>query len=785
MLIEGILGGLLGTVNITLAQQQYYATKEEAISHVPTYIVPQDCFVWKDGSDPAKPWRVIPGTGCAHWVAHELGLGIFPSPWQRWEAGEIEPPLPEEAWYVCYDGFYINVGNVIAGRTEVEIKDAKVGDIWTNDALTHCGIVRQVGEDSILVEHCSNAQGGVVQTWYSSGKCWGADLGWVVVAVGDVSISGISGYPHYGDPVNPGDRIVIGGGRSLVVMKIPAEGGGTRLVTIGPNSDITLSFDSTTSTLAFEAFKGKVFNRIRNVKCPSEIRAPQCVSSVRGTEFLLETTMGGWIRNPANDHYYRLTEGQQSWLFDEAQAVAWGGHLVTINDEAEELWLRNTFGADKLFFIGLNDIAVEGEWGWVSGEPVTWTNWCSYEPNNGGYSYTNEDAGAMNFPCRTGNYAWNDLPAEVGVTGIVEVPEEPSPDTLITALEHSVEVSTPDGTESVIVPENHAVLATAAGLGEPHPIDPGSVDRWWELMSVTVASPVDLYVTDPLGRHVGTTPDGGIVNEIPDAEYTGPDASPEEILIPHPAEGSYDVTLLATGDGHYTLGVQALGVPNEPLIESHNGTIQTGESISYSVLLTEYPVDLTISSTAGGNVTTPGEGTFTYGNSTVVDLVAQPDDGYHFVTWTGNVSTIVDVEDASTTITMEGDYEITAKFEEIPSPPEPSGCFIATAVYGTPMAKEIQTLRDFRDEYLLTNPLGQAFVDLYYKLSPPIANFITDHPSLKPIVRAGLVPAVVMSTVVVNTTVTEKMVIIGSLMLVSMAVAIWVNRRHRRDSEYT
>jgi len=123
------------------------------------------------------------------------------------------------------------------------------------------------------------------------------------------------------------------------------------------------------------------------------------------------------------------------------------------------------------------------------------------------------------------------------------------------------------------------------------------------------------------------------------------------------------------------------------------------------------------------------------------------------------------------------------------SPPSPrrSGryCFIATAAYGTPMAEEIQTLREFRDEYLLINPLGQAFVDFYYKVSPPIAKFITEHPSLKPIVRAGLVPIVAMSTVVINTTAVEKAAIVGLLVLVSMAVVIWVIRRQRRDSEYT
>ena len=73
--------------------------------------------------------------------------------------------------------------------------------------------------------------------------------------------------------------------------------------------------------------------------------------------------------------------------------------------------------------------------------------------------------------------------------------------------------------------------------------------------------------------------------------------------------------------------------------------------------------DLTIFSTEGGSVTTPGEGTFTYATGTVVNLVATPDTGYHFVNWTGDVSAIANVYDATTTTTMNGDYEITANFE--------------------------------------------------------------------------------------------------------------------------
>ena len=77
-----------------------------------------------------------------------------------------------------------------------------------------------------------------------------------------------------------------------------------------------------------------------------------------------------------------------------------------------------------------------------------------------------------------------------------------------------------------------------------------------------------------------------------------------------------------------------------------------------------YQYVLSIFSTAGGG-TNPGVGTFTYNKGIVVNLVATPASGYRFVEWTGNVSTIADVYAAETTITINGDYSITAEFVAI------------------------------------------------------------------------------------------------------------------------
>lgn len=72
---------------------------------------------------------------------------------------------------------------------------------------------------------------------------------------------------------------------------------------------------------------------------------------------------------------------------------------------------------------------------------------------------------------------------------------------------------------------------------------------------------------------------------------------------------------------------------------------------------------LTIASTAGGTVDTPGMGTFTYSAGRVVNLVATADTGYQFGNWTGDVGTVANVKAAPTTITLNGNYSITANFE--------------------------------------------------------------------------------------------------------------------------
>ena len=149
--------------------------------------------------------------------------------------------------------------------------------------------------------------------------------------------------------------------------------------------------------------------------------------------------------------------------------------------------------------------------------------------------------------------------------------------------------------------------------------------------------------------------------------------------------------------------------------------------------------ELTVSSTTGGLVITPGEGTFGYSEGSVVSLFASSDAGYEFVNWIGD--SITNPYSPTITIAMNGDYSVMANFEEITS--TLPGCFIATAAYGTPIAEQIDVLREFRDVVLLESAVGSQFAALYYQLSPPIADFIAGNELLRTMVREFLVDPVV------------------------------------------
>jgi len=142
-------------------------------------------------------------------------------------------------------------------------------------------------------------------------------------------------------------------------------------------------------------------------------------------------------------------------------------------------------------------------------------------------------------------------------------------------------------------------------------------------------------------------------------------------LVTAPGEGTFAycesevVNLVAEADTCYEFveWTGDVGTIADVYAASTDITMDGDYFITANFVLLSY--DFTTNSTAGGSVTTPGEGTFPYDCGTVVDLIAEAEEGYRFVNWTGDIATIVDVEDATTTITMNDNYSVTANFEQM------------------------------------------------------------------------------------------------------------------------
>ncbi len=121
----------------------------------------------------------------------------------------------------------------------------------------------------------------------------------------------------------------------------------------------------------------------------------------------------GPVVNPANRNLYYLLS-QDRWGSSQARAQALGGNLVTVDDEAENKWIFDTFahfgGVERALWIGFNDLAQEGIFAWASGAPAGFTNWNPTEPNNSGAgeSFAHMIAKTTLLPADTAG-RWNDL----------------------------------------------------------------------------------------------------------------------------------------------------------------------------------------------------------------------------------------------------------------------------------------------------------------------------------------------------------------------------------------
>ena len=73
------------------------------------------------------------------------------------------------------------------------------------------------------------------------------------------------------------------------------------------------------------------------------------------------------------------------------------------------------------------------------------------------------------------------------------------------------------------------------------------------------------------------------------------------------------------------------------------------------------------------------------------------------------------------------------------------GCFIATAVYGSPLANEVMVLREYRDNVLHRSRHGRAFIWAYCQIGPPIAKLISNRSTTKALIRKYLLKPAIKS----------------------------------------
>jgi hypothetical protein len=88
---------------------------------------------------------------------------------------------------------------------------------------------------------------------------------------------------------------------------------------------------------------------------------------------------------------------------------------------------------------------------------------------------------------------------------------------------------------------------------------------------------------------------------------------------------------------------------------------------------------------------------------------------------------------------------IMEKKHSIVKPVSKKGCFVATAVYGSADAAQLEQFYVIRDQYLSKYFAGRLFIRFYYALSPSIAKWIENKPKIKSFTRRYILDRILKS----------------------------------------
>ncbi|MEO1348073.1 MAG: NF038122 family metalloprotease [Cyanobacteria bacterium J06635_15] len=174
------------------------------------------------------------------------------------------------------------------------------------------------------------------------------------------------------------------------------------------SQSLVLGADLTGSYFDGEIDDARVYNRALSDEEITELT--QLDASVANEEFLAGEVYFG--------SRYLLTDSVMTWADAQAYAESLGGNLVTINDAAENQWLKNTFGTTEALWIGFSDAETEGIWKWASGEASLYTDWAPNQPDD---HLGNQDYAILSHIWDSSTDKWDDVYFDAQFRGIIEI----------------------------------------------------------------------------------------------------------------------------------------------------------------------------------------------------------------------------------------------------------------------------------------------------------------------------------------------------------------------------